>query len=104
MLKVYAVWVDTWYDCSDNGRDQSNLVGLYATKELAIEAFEREGKKLFGNSFSYQMAMHMYENVIDNESNYIYGEHTGISMSEESIHDAAASDNKTQHIICIYEE
>ena len=106
MTKVYCLRRDEWYDCSDNGHDTSVIIGIYSSEELAFQAFEKEGKQLFGDQFSLEEAKKSWENDEDTESDNEFGSHTGLCVTEHTVLDNSEIDGKdnNEHIILSYYE
>ena len=105
MNKVYILRLDGWYDCSDNGRDSSEIVGIYSSEESAFQAFEKEGKRLFGDQFSLEEAKKSFENSEDTEKDN-WGSHTGLCLTEHPVLDNSGIDGKDNYertILSYYE-
>lgn len=84
MNKVYILHKDGWYDCSDNGRDTSEILGIYSSEELAFQAFEKEKKRLFGGPRSLE--------------NDYWGDHTELYITEHAVLDNPEIDEKDIYI------
>lgn len=88
MNKVYAVFNECWIRRSnvDNDIHSNNLIGLFATKERALEEINRFPDNMFGDvgpdDFNFESVFHD-EDMIRYSEYDTYGSFYGIVYVEE---------------------
>lgn len=69
MSKVYAVFNESWTSDLDDDNYSNDLIGLFATKELALKAINRFPDNMFGDDDPDDFE---FESVIRKEDVIIY--------------------------------
>lgn len=66
---IYAVRIDSWWDCSDTGHDESSVLGAFTTKDLAVRFIVKEVED------ARKSLLNKYEDILESckedEENYI---------------------------------